>query len=379
MESNTPYTFDRVVRIVLTILIFAGFIFLIKKLGAVLLPFIIAVFIAYLLNPMVNFIQKHLKTGRGFSSVIVVLLFLSGFTALLWWLIPTFLHEMNRMGRLVTVYLQSAYLHDSTMTLELKIKELIMQYNLVQYFDVDSIINLLPKIIPSFWSFFTGSINVLTSSVVFLIVILYVIFLLIDFDRLSESWSQIIPVKYRPIVEKVAFDIKESMQLYIRSQGLIALLVGIMMTIGFGLIGLPMAVAMGIMMGLLNLIPYMQIAGILPVMLLALLKSLDHGTPFWKEALLVGIVLAVVQIIQELILNPRILGKAYSINPALILLSLSIWGSLLGIMGMMLALPLTTLIYSYYKNFIVLEKEIIKPSEEETTNEPPNDEVGKNN
>ena len=133
------------------------------------------------------------------------------------------------------------------------------------------------------------------------------------------------------------------------------------------------------MMGLLNLIPYMQIAGILPVMLLALLKSLDHGTPFWKEALLVGIVLAVVQIIQELILNPRILGKAYSINPALILLSLSIWGSLLGIMGMMLALPLTTLIYSYYKNFIVLEKEIIKPSEEETTNEPPNDEVGKNN
>ncbi len=360
MDLNRPYTFDRVARILVTLLIFTAIIFLIKRLGSVLLPFIIAVFMAYLLNPLVNATEKRLKTSRGLSVIIVMLLFIAGFTGLLWWLIPTFLHEMNRMGHLVKIYLQSSYLHDSTMTVEMKIKELIENYNLVQYLDVDSIMNLIPKLAPKFWTFVTGSINILTSTLGLLIIILYVIFLLIDFEKLSGSWSQIIPVKYRSLVEMVAFDLKESMQIYIRSQGLIALIVGIMMTIGFSIIGLPLAVAMGIMMGLLNLIPYLQLIGIPPVLLLALLKSLDYGTPFWKEALLVVIVLSVIQVIQETILNPRILGKAYSLNPALILLSLSIWGSLLGVIGMMLALPFTTLIYSYYKNFIILDKDLNK-------------------
>lgn len=358
MDSNRPYTFDRVVRIVLTLLLFTGLILLIKRLGSVLVPFIIAVFVAYLLNPMVNSIEKRLKTGRGVAVIIVVTAFLTAFIGLLWWLIPTFLHEMNRMGQLVKVYLQSSHISSSTMPIEHKIKEMIEEYELVQYLTSDNLMTLVPKILPRFWSFLSSSINVITSILGVFVIILYIIFLLIDFEKLAASWSQVIPVKYRHLVEKVATDMRESMRIYIRSQGTIALIVGILMAIGFSIIGLPMAVIIGLFIGLLNFVPYLQLIGIPPALMLALLKSLDQGTPFWKEALMVLIVISVVQAIQELILNPRILGKAYSLNPALILLALSVWGSLMGIVGMMLALPFTTLIYSYYKNFIILEKDI---------------------
>lgn len=355
MNINRPYTFDRVVRIVLTVLIFTAVILLIKRLGSVLIPFIIAVFVAYLLNPLVNQTEKRLKTSRGLSVVIVVTLFLSVIAALLWWLIPTFLHEMNRMAGLVKTYLQTSHFSDESQSIEVMIKEFIIENDLVQYLSSDSIMAIIPKILPRFWAFLTTSINLVISIVGLLIIVLYVIFLLIDFERLSKSWSQVIPSKYRPIIEQVASDLKESMRIYIRSQGLIALIVGSLTAIGFSIIGLPMAIIMGLIIAILNLVPYLQLLALPPLFLLALLKSLDYGTPYWKEALLVFIVLAVVQAIQELVLNPRILGKAYMMNPAIILLSLSIWGSLMGIIGMMLALPLTTLIYSYYKNYIIAD------------------------
>ncbi len=373
MDLNRPYTFDRVVRIVLTLLVFTGLILLINRLGSVLVPFIIAVFVAYLLNPLVNFVERRLKTGRGLAVIIVVISFIAAFIALMWWLIPTFLHEMNRMGQLIKIYLQSTHISDNTLSIEVKIKELIEEYELVQYLSSDSLMTLLPKLLPRFWTFLTSSFNVITSILGVFVIILYIIFLLIDFEKLAASWSQVIPVKYRHLVEKVATDMRESMRIYIRSQGTIAMIVGILMAIGFSIIGLPMAVIIGLFIGLLNFVPYLQLIGIPPALMLALLKSLDQGTPFWKEALMVLIVISVVQAIQELILNPRILGKAYSLNPALILLALSVWGSLLGVVGMMLALPFTTLIYSYYKNFIILEKDINEELTEHNEVTPPDE------
>jgi len=65
------------------------------------------------------------------------------------------------------------------------------------------------------------------------------------------------------------------------------------------------------------------------------------------------IVIVIVQIVQDLFLTPKIMGKMTGLNPALILLSLSVWGSLLGIVGMIIALPMTTLILSYYKRFVL--------------------------
>ena len=92
--------------------------------------------------------------------------------------------------------------------------------------------------------------------------------------------------------------------------------------------------------------------GIIPTIMLALLKAYDTGGSFWLILLSALAVFAVVQTIQDMILTPRIMGKAMGLNPAMMLLSLSVWGALLGFIGLIIALPLTNLIIAYVNEWI---------------------------
>ena len=178
-----------------------------------------------------------------------------------------------------------------------------------------------------------------------------------DYERIVNGWIRLIPERYRPFVQGLADDVEYSMNRYFRGQSLIALCVGILFAIGFKIVGFPLAVILGLFIGFLNLIPYMQTIGIIPMILLSLLKAAETGENFW---LIFGsgiLVLCIVQCIQDLYLTPRIMGKAMGLNPAIILLSLSIWGTLLGFIGLIIALPLTTLFLSYYKRFILMEED----------------------
>jgi predicted PurR-regulated permease PerM len=86
---------------------------------------------------------------------------------------------------------------------------------------------------------------------------------------------------------------------------------------------------------------------------LALIHALETGMSFWVSLGLTALVFAVVQIIQDAYLSPKIMGKVMGLSPAMILLSLSIWGKLLGILGLLIALPATCLVLAYYKRFVV--------------------------
>ena len=156
------------------------------------------------------------------------------------------------------------------------------------------------------------------------------------------------------------------MNRYFRGQSLIALCVGVLLAIGFKIINFPLAVTLGLFIGCLNLIPYLQTIGLIPMALLSLLRSAETGENFWILFGLSLLVLGIVQAIQDLYLTPRIMGKAMGLNPAIILLSLSIWGTLLGFIGLIIALPLTTLCLSYYKRFVLMESLDISPQNEAT-------------
>jgi predicted PurR-regulated permease PerM len=108
------------------------------------------------------------------------------------------------------------------------------------------------------------------------------------------------------------------------------------------------------------MVPYLQLVGFIPTILLAVVKAADTGESFWLIMLSALIVFAVVQTIQDTILTPKIMGHVTGLNPAIILLSLSIWGSLLGILGMVIALPLTTLLITYYQRYVIKNKTIEK-------------------
>lgn len=150
-------------------------------------------------------------------------------------------------------------------------------------------------------------------------------------------------------------DVKVSMNRYFRGQACVAFLVGILFSIGFSIVGLPLAILLGLFIGLLNMVPYLQVVGFLPTLLLCMLKSATPAS-FWWLVFGCVIVFVVVQLIQDMILVPRIMGHVMGLNPAIILLSLSIWGTLLGLIGMIIALPLTTLLQSYYERYILLRR-----------------------
>ena len=131
---------------------------------------------------------------------------------------------------------------------------------------------------------------------------------------------------------------------------------GILFSVGFSIVGMPLAVALGMFIGVLNLVPYLQMLGIVPAVLLALVRSNQTGENFWLIILYCFIVFLVVQGIQDLVLTPRIMGKMMGLRPAVILLSLSVWGYLLGFIGLIIALPLTTILISYYRFFVLKEE-----------------------
>ena len=105
----------------------------------------------------------------------------------------------------------------------------------------------------------------------------------------------------------------------------------------------------------MDMVPYLHTFALIPTVFLALLKAVDTGQNFWIILISAVAVFIIVQIIIDMIITPKIMGKAMGLNPAILLLSLSVWGALLGFIGLIIALPLTTLLIAYYKRYVTKE------------------------
>ena len=232
---------------------------------------------------------------------------------------------------------------------------------LMELLSRENIQNAIKQLAPKVWNILSNTFSILFSITIVFVILLYFIFILLDYEKIANGWINLIPARQRTFVKGLADDVEQSMNRYFRGQSLIALCVGVLLAIGFKIVGFPLAVTLGLFIGVLNLIPYLQAIGLIPMVILSLLKSAETGQNFW---LIFGsglLILGIVQCIQDLYLTPRIMGKAMGLNPAIILLSLSIWGTLLGFIGLIIALPLTTLCLSYYKRFILMEEDTTPP------------------
>ncbi len=359
--QSKPYTFDRVVRMLITIVVFGAIIWLIDILKDVLLPFLVACLIAYLFEPFVQY-NRHLLKLKGRLVAIFVTLFeaIFLFGLLCYFFIPSVVVEIRHMGELFQHYSNSEIsikyfppeLHEwlrRSIDFDLLAKKLANQ-------DMNTVIDRAMALI-------NGGLHVMLAIVGWLIVFLYVIFIMLDYDRLMLGFRLMVPPRYRKITYKIGRDIKSSMNHYFRGQALISCCVAVVYCVGFSLAGLPLAIVIGLGTAVLFMIPYCQYLSIIPVTLLCLVDSASGEADFWTMWWECIATFAAVQIIGDLILTPRIMGKAMGLNPAIILLSLSIWGTLLGFIGMIIALPLTTLLLSYYEQYVIMRNSNETPSQ----------------
>ena len=351
---NREITFDRFIRGLIAIIGIAIAYLLINRLSGALLPFLIAWLFCYLIYPIVKFFQFRLRFKSRVLSIITVLLLMTGIAVgIAFAVVPPVVKEMVMLKEFVANYLSSGDTNSSIpATVNNFIHEHIDMEQLEAYFSVERISELVKGALPKLWNVVSHSFSLMSGVVAAFMVMVYVFFILNDYETLAHGWISLIPERYRERVVGLVRDVEESMSNYFRGQSLIALCVGILFSIGFLIIDFPMAIGFGLFVGLLNIVPYLQITSIVPMIFLALVKAANTGGNFWWILTAAGIVMLVVQIIQETILIPRIMNKAIGLHPAVILLSLSVWGSLLGLVGMIIALPATSLTLSYYRRFL---------------------------
>ena len=354
MFTQKKITFDRLIRGIISGAIIIAILFLLDRLSGVLLPFFIAWLIAYLMYPMVIFYQTKLHLKSRVVSILAVMLTLAVvITGACLVFVPPMIEECSRLKQLIELYFTEGSGHSAIPKV---INNFLQQHIstdwLEQNLNTENLIKAVQGLAPKLWTLISTSYNIVVAILTFFIMVLYIFFILLDYEQIAERWVTLVPARHRKTVVRLMTDIKVSMNRYFRGQSLVAFCVGILFCIGFLIIDFPLAIPLGLFIGLLNMVPYLQIVGFIPTILLAILKAADTGESFWWIFCMALLVFAVVQMIQDGFLVPKIMGKITGLNPAIILLSLSIWGSLMGMLGMIIALPLTTLLLSYYQRYI---------------------------
>ena len=361
-------TFDKFIRWAGIVTLVIAVLYITNYLSEVLLPFFIAWFFAYLLYPVVKFIENklHVKV-RAISILLAMGAAIAIVGGVIWLIIPPMIDQFDKLGEVLT-----RWVHQTTHTnnLTMLIKEWLQdnQTTIERFLKSKDFSDALKTTMPKVFSVVSQTATVLMSIVASMITLLYMFFILLDYETLTANWVRIFPKKNRPFWAALMKDVERELNNYIRGQGMVALCMGIMFCIGFTIIGFPMAIGLGILIGIMDLVPYLHTFALIPTAFLAMLKAADTGQNFWVVFGLAVLVFCVVQVITDMVVTPKIMGKAMGLNPAILLLSLSIWGALLGFLGLIVALPLTTLLIAYWQRYVTREK---PQYEEKLGQEPP--------
>ena len=355
MPERKQITFDLFVRGFLAVVIVVGVLLLLKRLSSVLLPFFAAWLIAYILFPLVKFFQYKCRLRYRIVGILLAFI-VTGLvlTAAFWLIVPPLISEGWHVKDLLLDYLQNkVMLSNIPQQIQQWVQENISTKQIERIVTQEGFITSVKEAIPKLWGVITQSFGLIGSRLSLTMVVLYTLFIVLDYEKISKGWVGLLPQRWRPFCVQLVADVEEGMNKYFRGQALVAFLVGVLFSIGFLIIGFPLAIPLGMFIGLLNMVPYLQTLGFIPTILLAIVKAAETGQNFWGILLLALLVFAVVQTIQDTFLVPKIMGKVTGLNSAIILLSLSIWGSLLGMLGMIIALPMTTLLLNYYQKYVV--------------------------
>lgn len=352
MMIEEKITFDKFIRWALTSVVVIAVLLLMNYLSSVLLPFFVAWLLAYLIYPVVKFVQYKMRVPTRVLSIIVSLVFIIGVIGGIFYLIiPPMIDQFDKLSEVLSRYLhEKTHINNFPVTIQQWLNE--NKDSIMDFFQQEDVTEAIKNAMPKVFSVIGQTANVIISIVASLITLLYLFFILLDYERLASGFIKIFPKKNRPFWHALINDVEREMNSYIRGQSLVALCIGVLFCIGFTIIDFPMAIGLGILIGILSLIPYVHGLAFIPMIILSLLKAADTGQNFWIIfASAVGVFL-VVQVITDMVLTPKIMGKAMGLNPAVILLSLSVWGALLGFIGLIVALPLTTLIIAYYQRYV---------------------------
>ncbi len=347
--------FDRFVRgLIMVCVVVAGY-FLVSYLSPVLIPFVVAWALAYMLFPLVEFFQYKCRLRFRMLSIMLTLVLVFGaISLLLYFFVPAMGRELLHLKDVAVAYVSgSTGAENVPAAVQKFLQENFDKLRVERLLNEKDMLAGLKETLPKVWRVLLSTANVIISVVSSLMALLYLVFMLNDYDRVKKGWIRFVPRSKRTLAQKVVSDVDNGMSGYFRGQALVALANCVLFSIGFVILGIPMPVGLGVFIGIISFIPYVQLLGFIPATILAVLCAVDTGRNFWMLMLGIVAVYGVVQILQDSIITPHIMGKILGLRPAVVLLSLTVWGYLLGIIGLIVALPLTQILISYYRYYVV--------------------------
>jgi len=317
-------------------------------LKSALTPLAVAFVFAYLLDPLIDWFEAR-KIPRPVA--ISVFFALSGGIALvtLFFLVPKLYQEIGSLAERLPGYFDSALAAISPrleswfgITIPSSFREGL---DSLRSGGISLPLESLRKLIERTVHSVTGRLG---SLIALLVVPVIAYYALVEFDRIKSWFLELVPVQYQqPVQSKMAM-INDLVSGFIRGQLIVALLIGILYAIGFSIIGIDMAIGIGMIAGMLGIIPYVGSA--VALALATGLCVLKFGVEL-HLFLVIGWY-AIVQTLEGLVLTPRIVGRSVGIHPVAVIVGLLIGGDLLGFLGLIVAVPITAIIQVFVKELL---------------------------
>ncbi|RBI84047.1 AI-2E family transporter [Rhodosalinus halophilus] len=308
----------------------AVFLVVLWYLGDVILPFVLGGAIAYLLDPLADRLER-VGLSRAAATAIITVAAVLIFVLVALLVIPTLVRQTTELIQTAPVLV--AQLRDFVVA---RFPDLVVpDSQLRQTFDqIGATIQsrgaeLLNTVVAS-----VGSL--LNVVLLFVVVPVVAVYLLLDWDRMIAEIDTLLPRDHAPVIRRLAREIDASMSGFLRGMGTVCLILGTYYAVALMLVGLNFGLVVGFVAGILTFIPYVGaiVGGVLAIGL-----ALFQFWGDWLWIVAVAAIFQVGQLVEGNVLTPRLVGSSVGLHPVWLLFALSVFGSLFGFVGMLVAVP----------------------------------------
>ncbi len=361
--SLYPFRKNKIVKNFLTLSILLFLVWFLHSISGLLLPFIIAFLLAYMLNPLVVYLGKK-NVSRTISALLIILLFLFTVVLLIIFLAPTIAFQFSELIASLPKAIQDLGVWFEIVLLP-KAAELGFPTQSIQ----DKLLNEMPArleqiintLLYSLSGLFTGLSIVLTQVVNIILIPFLTFYLLKDFDEIKTLVKSLFPYSSREKAADYYHKIDGLMGSFLRGSLICAVIHGIGVYIFLAILGVKFSIFLGALSALLNIIPYV---GLLLSIFVTVIVALFSGDPGLQIPLVILLYLAQ-NLLETSYLIPRIIGNRIGLHPALLILSLMVFGYFFGFVGMLIAMPVVSILIMFFKEWqsrrkLKEESEILK-------------------
>lgn len=345
--------------IVAFLLAIGGFLYLVRTTVFLL---VLAFLIAYLLDPIVDRLEAW-RVPRTLGVLLVSTVLIGLLVVVVWIIVPEVRYQVQVLSQRVPQWAGRLYVWAQPILEKLHISldaQSIEAYaqKLLKWVQAN-LPRLREPILRVLQGMFTGVAGFIVGVYQFIMVPVMAFYLLRDYNKIGPRFYSLLPPAWRPAAREWLREIDQAVGGFLRGQFLIALFLAVYYAIGLTLLRVPLGFLLGILSGLANIVPYMSlVVGMIPAALLAFLDHPSLWRVLWVLALFES-----GQLIEGLILGPRIMGRQTGLHPVTVILAILVGGTLMGLWGVFLAVPAAALLKAVFQRWTALQQARWQPTE----------------